>query len=332
MTSAPRVALVLGAGGVAGGAFHAGLLAALHESTGWDPRDAVLVVGTSAGSIAAAGLRAGLSASDMLAQAEGRELSAAGSRLLRPTAGVPAASPLRADRSSRRAPPDLPSLARAVTRPFAARPLALLAGLLPEGEVSTDVISQGVAAIHPGPWPADPLWICTVRRSDGRRTVFGRGRAEAPLPAAVAASCAIPGFFRPVTIHGTSYIDGGVHSPTNADVVRTVAGDVDLVLVSSPMSMSGRGVRLAADQPARRWAAALLAAEVRRLRRLGIPVLAFQPTAADAAAMGPNAMDLSRRGPIARHAYESALRRLDAPAGRARLEALASLGRSRPTA
>ena len=60
-----------GAGGVAGGAFHAGVLAALEEATGWDPRRARLVVGTSAGSISGAALRAGLSAPDMLARAAG---------------------------------------------------------------------------------------------------------------------------------------------------------------------------------------------------------------------------------------------------------------------
>ena len=60
---APRIGLVLGAGGVAGGAFHAGVLAALEEATGWDPRTAAVVVGTSAGSITGATLRAGLPAS-----------------------------------------------------------------------------------------------------------------------------------------------------------------------------------------------------------------------------------------------------------------------------
>ena len=55
------VGLVLGAGGVVGGAYHAGALAALAETAGWDARDAEVIVGTSAGSIAAAALRAGLS-------------------------------------------------------------------------------------------------------------------------------------------------------------------------------------------------------------------------------------------------------------------------------
>ena len=51
---------MLGAGGVTGGAFHAGVLSALAEVVGWDARTADLVVGTSAGSVTAAGLRGGL--------------------------------------------------------------------------------------------------------------------------------------------------------------------------------------------------------------------------------------------------------------------------------
>src|SRR4051794_24860940 len=55
------VGLVLGAGGVVGGAYHAGALAALTEAAGWDARTADVVVGTAAGSLARAAPRAGLS-------------------------------------------------------------------------------------------------------------------------------------------------------------------------------------------------------------------------------------------------------------------------------
>jgi NTE family protein len=319
---APRVGLVLGAGGVAGGAFHAGALAALEEATGWDPRDAAVVVGTSAGSIAGAGLRAGLSTADMLARAEDRQPSPEGARLM---AGVDAPqriSPLRPSRESRLSAQLLGTLTRAAARPFAARPFALFAGLLPEGSVSTEIISDSISALFRDEWPAEPLWICAVRQADGRRVVFGRGDRRASLPDAVAASCAIPSFFQPVSIDGDTYIDGGVHSPTNADVLRAVDPAIDLVIVSSPMSVTGGGVRMAADQPARRWSAALLATEARRLRRAGVPVVAFQPTATDAAVMGVNAMDPSRRSAIARQAYESTHRRLAHADTRDRLAAL----------
>ena len=45
MTTAPRIGLVLGAGGVTGHAYHAGVLDGLCDATGWDPRDAEVIVG-----------------------------------------------------------------------------------------------------------------------------------------------------------------------------------------------------------------------------------------------------------------------------------------------
>lgn len=314
------VGLVLGAGGSVGGAFHAGVLAALEEATGWDPRSATVVVGTSAGSITGTGLRAGLSAADGLARAEDRPLSPAGARLMGALDGRGSAPPLQTLGRRFRPPGDVAAtLARAVARPLAARPLALVAGLLPEGTMGTEVISESIAAVVDEGWPDEPLWICAVRRRDGRRVVFGR--TERPsLPQAVAASCAIPGYFRPVAVDGDTYVDGGAHSPTNADAVRDLG--LDLVLVSSPMSISGRGLRLATDQPARRWARALLDAEAVGLRRRGTAVVAFQPTVDDIEVMGGNALDPSRLGPVARQARESTLRRLARSDMAPRLEAL----------
>lgn len=319
----PRIGLVLGAGGVAGGAFHAGVLAALHDVTGWDPRGATVIVGTSAGSIAGAALRAGLSAADSLARVQDRRLSPEGARLLREV-GVPRPpARLRPSRDAPLAAQLITTLGRSAAQPFKARPLALLAGLLPDGSVSTDVIAEGISAFHhDDAWPDEPLWICAVRQVDGLRVVFGRDNFEPSLPDAVAASCAIPSFFQPVCIDGETYIDGGVHSPTNADVLRRLDPALDLVLVSSPMSVTGRQLRLSADQPSRRWSAALLLGETRRLRRAGIPSVAFQPTPDDASVMGLNAMDVTRRAAIARAAYESTIRRLERGATRERLAPL----------
>jgi NTE family protein len=307
--SSPRVGLALGAGGVAGGAFHAGVLAALAEATGWDPRTASIVVGTSAGSIAGASLRAGFPAADMLARAQDRPLSAEGEHVMRKVGPIGGPPPLRPVRTRRPRADVTATLARAARRPFAARPLALLASLMPEGSISTDMISEGMGGLFSDTWPADPLWICAVGQADGRRVVFGRDGDRPTVPDAVAASCAIPGFFSPVVIDGEGYIDGGVHSPTNADVLID-ALPLDLVIISSPMSRQGRRPRLAADQPMRTWARALLDAEVLRLRRRRIPVLAFQPDEGVLSEMGLNAMDPRRRAAIAGEARESALRKL----------------------
>jgi NTE family protein len=315
-----RVGLVLGAGGVAGGAFHAGVLAALAQGAGWDPRRASIVVGTSAGSISGTSLRAGLPAPDLLARAQGRPLSAEGQRVLRQVGPIPSPSPLRPARQPRPAADVAATLARAARRPWNARPTALAAALLPEGTVSTDLIADGIGALLPDVWPPDPLWICAVRQSDGRRVVFGRGARRPRVADAVSASCAIPGFFAPVVIDGEAYLDGGVHSPTNADVLRDE--ELDLVIVSSPMSRRGRRPRLSPDQPMRIWAGALLDAEVRRLRRRGVTVAAIQPDDSVLATMGLNPMDPSRRGSIATAAYEATRHRLESTDLASRLGAL----------
>src|SRR5258708_20994899 len=83
----PRIGLVLGAGGIGGHAYHAAVLDALSAVTGWDPDDAEVVVGTSAGSGVGALLRAGMSPADMARLVAGEPLSAAGSRLVRQKLG-----------------------------------------------------------------------------------------------------------------------------------------------------------------------------------------------------------------------------------------------------
>src|SRR5207302_7220597 len=77
-----RIGLVLGAGGSVGHAYHAGVLAGSEEGTGWDPRRAEVIVGTSAGSVVAALLRAGLDANDLARASLGEELSRPGAELL----------------------------------------------------------------------------------------------------------------------------------------------------------------------------------------------------------------------------------------------------------
>ena len=69
---------------------------------------------------------------------------------------------------------------------------------------------------------AGRLWIVAVDLDVGRRVVFGApGRRPSTVGEAVEASCAIPGYFAPVTIDGTRYVDGGVHSTTNGDLLAT---------------------------------------------------------------------------------------------------------------
>ena len=73
-----------------------------------------------------------------------------------------------------------------------------------------------------------------MRLSDGERVVFGRDDVQTTAAEAVRASCAVPIRYEPVTVDGRRYVDGGVHSYTNADLMGPPAFDV--VIVSSPMS------------------------------------------------------------------------------------------------
>jgi NTE family protein len=289
-----RIGLVLGAGGVAGGAWHAGALAALAERTGWDVRTADVVVGTSAGSIAGAGLRSGLSAFDEWDLAVGPQEGAPFPRLRAPRP-VPA-NPLLG----------LRGMVRRVPRPGIA-----MAGLLPAGVLSTETISARIDGLFgaggaSGAWPADAaLWVVAVDLASGRRVVFGRDDIDAPVRVgeAVAASCAVPSFFAPVTIGGRAYVDGGVHSPTNADLVAGLG--LDLVIVSAPMAGRWRSLRPHPAALSRTAARVALDREVASVRRSGTPVLVLQPGPDDTPMMDGRSMDPTSRVPIAHQARAS---------------------------
>jgi NTE family protein len=308
----PRIGLVLGAGGVVGHAFHGGVLAALEDAAGWDARAAEVVCGTSAGSVVGALLRAGFRGTDIAARAVDAPMSDAAERLAahaepaRVQAGSIPSRPPRGRRLSMSAPG---ALLRAAWRPWTVRPASLAAAVLPAGVVSTELVAAGLRPLFDGTWPEQSLWVNAVRLDTSQRVTFGRDTTGVDVATAVAASCAIPGFFEPVVIDGARYVDGGTHSPTNADVVANLG--LDLVIVSSPMSIASNRPRLAPDQPFRRLARLTLAQEVARVRRHGTHVLVFQPTPEIVGVMGTNAMDPRRRGDVTRATREAASRRLE---------------------
>jgi NTE family protein len=141
--------------------------------------------------------------------------------------------------------------------------------------------------------------------------VFGRpGAPETDLGSAVAASCAIPAWFAPIEIGGVQYIDGGVHSPTNADLLA--GRDLDLVVVSSPLSVDLRAARARVDLAIRLRFRHFLRQELWVLRRHGVRIATVEPDARTLAAMGLNMMSARRIDEVEDHAHEHALRRLEA--------------------
>jgi NTE family protein len=315
--SSIRVGLVLGAGGLAGTAFHAGVLAALADELGWDARSAEVIVGTSAGSTSAALLRGDLSPTDYFARITGTAMSPQGRALLGRLAALSQPPPRRGRGASgspsgrrRLGPASAPLLRRAVLRPGSVHPGAILAAALPAGVVPNADVGNAIAPLHGERWPARDLWICTVRLDTGARVVFGRDADAPPAPVheAVAASCAIPGYYEPSLIDDVQYVDGGMRSVCNLDLVA--GGDLDLVIVSAPMSASAWASR-SWDSGWRATAKAQLGWEARKVRRRGTPVVLIQPGEAARAAMSGASMDVRRRPAIAREVRSSALAELD---------------------
>jgi NTE family protein len=316
-----RVGLVLGAGGLVGQAYHAGVLAALETDLGWDARTADVIVGTSAGSVTGTALRMGLGATDLAAWAAGVEPSPEGSALVEAFAAEPPDFP-PFDLSGLLTGWRLPAVAllrRIARRPWATRPSVVASTLLPAG--TWDVASHAATwdDLLGEEWPAG-LRICAARRIDGRRVVFGSPRApEAPLSQAVAASCAIPGYFAPVRIGRREYLDGGVHSSTNADVLRDEG--IDVAVVVAPMS-SAHGRSASPDVAFRYSVHRRLEHEVRRLRHAGTEVVRIEPRAGALRAMGHNAMADDRGPAVVRAAFFEAAERIAEPRIRHRLEPL----------
>lgn len=76
------------------------------------------------------------------------------------------------------------------------------------------------------------VFVTAVDVDNGERVVFGPGyREDVPISRAVAASCAVPGLFRPVKIGDRYYLDGEVVRTLSADVA--VAAGANVVIISN---------------------------------------------------------------------------------------------------
>lgn len=171
-------------------------------------------------------------------------------------------------------------------------------------EHATDMPHHGDAfhQLLGGPWPRLPLWIPAVHVQTGTRVVFGRDAGPAiDMATAVRCSSAVPLLRSPVAVGEARFVDGGIVSPTHADLALHAADPVArlrrTVVVLSPLSRY---------RPLR-W---LLRWELRPLVRHGIDVVLFEPDRDVAAAMGWNPMDARRAAAVADAAYRATSERL----------------------
>lgn len=281
-----RRALVLGGGGITGIAWETGFLHALTESgldlgvAGPTPPD--LVVGTSAGSIVGSQVTSDVPLAELyrrqlLPPAQlgdgGVPLAAIGPRVLLTFA----ASLLRARGDVERFGRLLGERAVATAR----------AGRVPTIEERYAQVRQRLVTDE---WPgegAPRLLVTAVDAATGRRVALGGAGSELPevrLEDAVNASCAVPCVYPPIPIAGRTYLDGGVHSGSNADL----AAGCDVVLALCPADRAVGPLRSAAQT----------------LSGLGMPHLVVTPDDASRAAIGRNVLDPAARPPSARAGYE----------------------------
>jgi NTE family protein len=285
-----NVALILGGGGAAGNAWEIGVIAGLAEAGLDMTATADLVVGTSAGATAAAQVRSGIPAADLLAS------------VLSP--------PVRPVGEKREQPPSLPTgtvFERMRAIGAAATSAADLQRAMGQfGLESDSTLGPGaeqrramVAARLPRPeWPDRAMIVVAINAHTGELAAFDRD-SGVDLVDAVTASTALPGLVPTVSINGARYIDGGVRSTENADLASGYAN----VVVLSPLG--GRSGTPADGQfeGLRRFPGADLASQVDALRKQGSHVEVITPDADSRAAMGTNMTDPATRIPAARAGF-----------------------------
>jgi NTE family protein len=183
-------ALVLGGGGITGIAWELGLLAGLRRD-GIDLGDADLIIGTSAGAFVGALVATGAD----------------------PAAVATAAGGL-GDLSPRI---DLGLLAQVfqimtdhdLSAEQARAELGRFARSAPVGDPRTEV-DRFAHRLPDHAWPVKPRLVVTAVDTVTGTPVAWDAASDVPLPAAVAASCAVPGVFPPVEVGGTGFfMDGG---------------------------------------------------------------------------------------------------------------------------
>ncbi len=209
-------ALVLSGGGVAGIAWELGVLLGIRDGSegAVDPAgQADLVIGTSAGAAVAAQLHGG-----SLEQLYAAQLSDSHGEISVEF--------------------DVDALLAAMSDAYArgTRTLPEAMALLGDFALSAETVPEATrrrvieTRLPDHRWPERPLQITAVA-VDGEFVAFDRDRGV-DLVDAVAASCAVPGIWPPVTIGGRRYIDGGMRSASNADLAA--GADRVLALATSP--------------------------------------------------------------------------------------------------
>jgi NTE family protein len=214
-----RHALVLAGGGLAGIAWETGVLCGIADESPTASRlllDSDVLVGTSAGSAVAAQVSSGHPLEELFAR-QVAETSAE----IHPGVDIEAIAELFLTALKNSNTQD----DRKIQQMQRIGAVALATETATEA-VRRDVIAQRLPSHD---WPDRELRITAIDTATGELVVFDRDSGVG-LVDAVAASCAVPGAWPPVTIAGRRYMDGGIGSSVNLGV----AGDCDVAVILVP--------------------------------------------------------------------------------------------------
>jgi NTE family protein len=270
-------ALVLSGGGVTGIAWELGILTALQRG-GVDVTNADLVVGTSAGSVVGAQITSGKSLDELFA-AQIQPPEQSGERATEFDLGRFQQMIMTAIQEAGMNPP-------AVRASIGKQ--ALAAQTLPETERLEIIMSR----LPFQNWPASRLLITAVDAEDGEFKVFDR-ESGVPLVSAVAASCAVPLVWPPVSINGRRYVDGGMRSGSNADLAKGYA-KVLLLTPFPPVDQFNMAAYLGSD----------LKQEIALLEKEGSRVKTIIANEAALKAFGTNVLNPANRAAAANAGLE----------------------------
>lgn len=285
-----RVGLVLGGGGITGAAYEMAALMAIELATGWDPNDAEVVVGTSAGAFVTSLVRnEALTLDSVVRPHDDREAvtERIRSHVFMKGPSVSVAKWVRHG--------IVPGVRKPGLTLFLGSPAPYHAGGIGDW-VTTHIGEQAASS-----WPERPTAIVAYDLGSAERTAFGTELApEVGIAEAVAASSAIPLVFRPYALGDALYVDGGVSSGTHADLVLGSPQPLDLVLVIAPLAAEVQRKRARFHEKMfDRVGVRTLSQEVAMIKEAwpNCDVVVLSPSPSVQNASRPNPMDPSRSVP-----------------------------------
>ena len=275
-----RIALALAGGGVIGGMYEVGALAAIEERLNGSGRGFDIYVGCSAGAVVSSLLANGIRATELY-------------RIL----DQDLEDPLNFRRGAVYAPDAFRAAMQRFGRMLWAVGKNAMVGIrgsvpdmlaraerdMPAGFFSLIALERYLSAVYETRGLRNAfsaldrtLLIPAIDLDSAERVVFGQGALrDVPISHAVAASSAIPGFFEPYPIGGRDYVDGGVGFSGHADLAAQAGADTVVVvnplvptLADDTCSMRGRGVYTIMEQANRIYSQNLL--------QLGLTVLSVK--------------------------------------------------------